>query len=156
MLTKDTVFQISREGYELLRNTKGNNGRVLRRFLTRVSSDGLVLQVFTDYGTDLSPDKLALYAAYAEKVRATSIDDMPDDYRSESKTIVDKDFSLVENSYWMHCDIATASVNELRGHVCNVIRLSDRMHKFAANPSDELHTVSPEAAAEHRAALEVL
>lgn len=149
MLSKDTVFEISREGERLLSNLEGNNGRALRRFLERVSCDGLVHQVFTQYGDETPEEKLALYPAYAESIRAKARE-YSIGAPLKSQTLVDESFGCVQNVYEIGLDIKAASVRELRSCVREIMVLSALMHRFAANPDAELYAISPEVKAERQ------
>ena len=132
MLTIDAVFNVSREGYYLLANTDGNNGRALRRFLTREIEDGQVLQVFNEYGSDLSPAGLAEFANIAEETRQKTLVYLPASFAETSRTTADAMFSLAFNSYPLAIEVQTASVAVLREAVKAVVIMSDSMHQFVS------------------------
>ena len=132
MLTIDTVFNVSREGYHLLANQNGNNGRALRRFLTREIDDGQVLQVFNGYGSDLCPAEMAEFTNIAEETRQISLVYLPASFVGASRTSADTMFSQIFNSYVLAIDVKTASVAELRKAVEAVVILSDSMHQFVS------------------------
>lgn len=145
MLTKENVFNISREGYALLDSSKPSIGRSLRRFLSRVSADGLVLQVFTDYEDEIPEAGMARCSVYAEKIRNECNAFIQDEWGTLfpcGDLVTDQMFSLVENSYKLNCNISTASVAQLLEAVRFVVFLSDSMHRFAGDPDSELGSVN--------------
>lgn len=157
MLTQYSVFELSRRGYHLLRNTQGNNGRELRRFVASVTSpSNLVLQVLSDYGSDLTDTQSATYEAYAEKLRDETCLYLDETVAPTATTCVDRMFGIVQNSFklWDGFDVTKASVKELRRAVEQIVAMSDCMHRFAGNPAGELETVTPEYAERVRQARE--
>lgn len=145
MLTRDTVFQVSFEGYALLRNVKGDSSEALRRFLARWSHDGTVFQVFSDSRKDLDSTQLTQYGAYAEQVRTTCLDHLRGISAQGSRTSLNAAYSIVQNNFALNCDVDSASLPELRVAVANVLALSDSMHEFATDPLATLNRVADDA-----------
>jgi hypothetical protein len=144
MLTRDTAIQVSFEGYALLRQSK-DNSPALRRFLSRWSHEGMVLQVFSDFGQDLNAAQLVQFQAYAEQVRLACMDLLSEADPDQCCTTVQAQYSIVQNTYPLSCDIETATLPELRKATVNLLVLSDGLHAFAVSPHAELESVRYDA-----------
>jgi hypothetical protein len=127
-----SVFSISREAYNLLANTAGNNGRALRRFLSRETIQGSVHQAFTAYDEEVSKERYLELSAIARATHEQNLyyigqlDGVA--VKRSIGTCLDEMFRLVQNSYELHLDLATASVKEMRRAVQVVAVLSDNLH----------------------------
>ncbi len=132
MLTRDTVFEISREGYRLLDLKVTAVGRKLRRFLERVSVDGIVMQSFA-FNEGHTPRQLETLRVYAQYIAHQASAYLPAGAVEHQGVVFDDGFALVANHYKLRHDIATASVAELRKLTAAVVVLAECMHEFAAN-----------------------
>lgn len=148
MLTTYNVFEFTRRGYHLLANQKGNNGRELRRFVASVTGPcNLVLQVFNEWDNALTDEQSAVYEAYAEQIREETCVFLPAAVAVSSKTIVDREFNIVQNSFALQgVEVATASVKQLREAVKQIIAMCECMFQFAGNPARELGATAPKCA----------
>lgn len=132
MLTRQNVFETSREGYRLLALQSAAIGRKLRRFLERVSTNGLVIQSFA-FSEGHNERQLKALAVYARHLSQEAEHYLPAGVVNYQGVISDAMFELVANHYQFKQDVATASVAELRKMVECVVVLSDGMHQFAAD-----------------------
>ncbi len=132
MLTRENVFEISREGYRLLNLQAAAVGRKLRRFLERVSANGLVIQSFA-FGEGHTVRQLQALEVYAQYIAREAEAWLPADVATYQGAIRDDAFGLVANHYRLQQDVPTATVAQLRKMVELVVVLSDGMHEFVGN-----------------------
>lgn len=132
MLNRETVFEISREGYRLLGLKATAVGRKLRRFLERVSVDGIIMQSFA-FNEGHTPRQLETLRVYAQYIARQASEYLPAGVVEHQGVVFDDGFALVANHYKLRHGIASASVAELRKLVEAVVVLAEVMHEFAGN-----------------------
>lgn len=149
MLTKDSVFELSRTTRAALYGDKGAVSRTLRRLLQREAPNGQVIQVFRGYDEAPSTQPRDAFAACAESVRQACLEDLPGfEATSRSFTQVDEAFDIVQNVFVLGIDYETASLAQLRDAVFTMMVLADHMHRFAADPDGEARKFTPAYAEE--------
>lgn len=131
----ENLFEIVREANQFLSNKDGNNGRVMRRFLTRAAGGyNMVHQVFSmDEG--YSKEQLKAIESHAKHIAELVESNMGlhDLKPNLLCTVNDFGFGLVQNSYVLPYPVATASVKELREMVKLVGVLADLLADFPYN-----------------------
>ncbi|MDO8416609.1 MAG: hypothetical protein Q7S87_10415 [Agitococcus sp.] len=145
MLHKHNIFEVCREASALLGNTKGNNGRALRRFLSRMAPDGIISQVLV-MSPGWSPVQLDAIEQYAVRLAIEVEHYLPSPAEGWSfiGTCRDDMFDVIQNSYKLSYPISTASVRQLRAMVILVAVLADTMQSFAYQPNKDALLFCPD------------
>lgn len=134
------AFDVVNEGARLLNHMERNNGRKLRRFVSRnagcLENTIVFTQQFT-YENGYSKVQLAAIEAYARKVHSTNIPMFPERMKfSFMDTIRDDMFGIVSNSYIVAMNVKTASVAELRDIVKVIYVLNEEVLPFLNNTNN--------------------
>lgn len=139
MLNAKTAFEVSRTGYSLLK-LEGNCGRTIRRFLQRIMGDTGILNQSFACMDPISPEAFEELCEYAKHVHEKNMEYISEDRAKVVGLVSDKMFCVVQNSYIVNTNIATASVREMKGVLGLVVVLSDHLHAYAANPENAVDT----------------
>ena len=159
MINASNAVAIYEEATKLWRNTDGNNGRALRRFLGRVldkigkeAAPGLIVDL-TEAGGELDTKELNLRKKYAEQVHANATRWHHDDaYGTRCPIAVSRKNSTVHISFPIDVDCETGTVNQLRSAVSELRNIVEKLLPYAKDAAAELQSVSPEAARARRTA----
>ena len=127
---------IRKEASQFLNNVSGNNGRVIRRFLKRVTVNGKIRQVFTQ-GFSYARGQLNAIEAHAQKLAADLVEDGMDTETVIQfiSTVRDEPSRQIYNNFYIGLDIQTASVSTMRMVLYWIVRMCDQMTKFAKDPN---------------------
>lgn len=145
MINPQTSIAIEDEARKLLRNLEGNNGRAMRRFLVRVLVDGQVQQRFTNEGEAPAAAEFKLLKLYAKDRLDHNVEYETPVFIAACTTHADAKTGVVENRYLVECDVATASVRQLRLAVTRVMEVCVSMRRFVTNKDEVLYEFTPAA-----------
>ena len=142
MLTRQNVSEVTRETYRLLHLERKVAGRTFRRFLERLVDYGSITQFFA-YDEGYSAEQLKALEAYAQSALKLQAEFLPEGVVKRGRTAFDEMFGLVTNGYQFECDIATATLAQLRSMTEVVAVLAASMLEFAASPNRTAFVACP-------------
>jgi len=145
MINPQTCTAIEEEARKLLSNLEGNNGRAMRRFLTRILVDGQVQQRFTADGEVPDAAEFKLLKLYAKNRLDYNVEYETPVFIEACTTSANAKTGVVENRYLVECDVATASVRQLRLAVTRVMEVCVSMQRFVTNKAEVLYEFTPAA-----------
>lgn len=134
MLNRQNVFDVSLEASRLLNLDAKAVGRKFRRFLSRVSENGVVAQMFAccEGHTERQLKTLEVYAQYIAKEQS---EELSKDIATLKGLVNDREFGLVSVQYQFLVSVDAATVAQLREMVAFVRVLACWMHDFAQSPN---------------------